>query len=125
MSKKFYRLYCEICNWKKITDGTDIELVRLKLADIPGGVPKLDPVEKKVVIPKSIKRPKKYRCPKCGRVVTPKQITNPQEKIDQYTTELEREKEMTKWEALDQEKIKTYEETKRRYEEEQDRLDGN
>ena len=123
MSKKVYQLYCEICNWKKITDGSDIDLFQLKTADIPGGVPKLDPVEKKIVVPKSLKQRKKFRCPKCGRVVVPRKIANPQEKIDQYHEELEPDRQQAEWDAQDQEMMKTYEEAKRRYEEEQDRLD--
>ena len=124
MSKKFYRLYCEVCNWKKITDGTDIDLFKLKTSNIPGGVPKLDPVSKKTITPKSIKQPKKYRCPNCGRVVIPRKISNPQEKIDQHCEELEQERKKIEWENLDQERKKSYEESKEEYEKEQDRLDG-
>jgi len=124
MSKKYYRLYCEICNWKKVTDGSEIDgLVEVKTSPVPGGVPKFDPIKNKTITPKSIKQLKKYKCPKCGRVVTPRKITNPQEKIDQYNAEQEREKERKQWEALEKKAIEKYERTKVEYEEEQDRID--
>ena len=84
MGIKTYQLYCEICNWKKITDATDVEekLYEHKTSPIPGGAPQLDPVEKKTVVKKAQQQPRKFRCPQCGRVVIPKQIGDPQENID-------------------------------------------
>ena len=83
MSIKLYQLYCEICNWKKITDGSDIgDMVEVKTSPIPGGVPKIDKETKKVVVPKTQKQTRRFKCPKCGRLVKPRKIANPQEIID-------------------------------------------
>ena len=84
MSLKVYQLYCEICNWKSVTDGTEVEdkLYEYSTSPIPGGAPYVDPVDKKTVEKKSQKQPRKFRCPKCGRVVIPRQIDNPQEDVD-------------------------------------------
>ena len=68
MSIKLYQLYCEICNWKRITDGSDIgDLFELKTSPIPAGIPKLDSETKKTTTKKPLARTKKFRCPKCGR----------------------------------------------------------
>jgi len=68
-------LYCEICNWKKITDGSDIkEMTEIKMSSIPGGPPTLDPITKKVIVPKNIKQSRRFKCPQCGRVVIPKKL---------------------------------------------------
>jgi len=84
MSVKLYRLYCEICNWKRITDGSDIQdLMELKTSPIPRGIPKVDLETKKVVQPKSKDQIKKFRCPKCGRVVIPKKISDPQRELEE------------------------------------------
>lgn len=92
MSVKLYQLYCEICNWKRITDGSDIgDLFELKTSPIPGGIPELDPETKKTVIKKSLPRTKKFRCPKCGRGVLPRKIPNPQEEADRKKQELEKQ----------------------------------
>ncbi len=84
MSLKVYQLYCEVCNWKMITDGTEVEnrLYELKTSPVPRGMPQLDPVEKQIIVKKPQKQPRKFRCPQCGRVVIPKQIENPQEEIN-------------------------------------------
>lgn len=79
MSAKLYRLYCEYCNWKLVTDGTDPAakaLVQIVVAPVPGGAPKIDPETKKVVVPKDRKPRKRFKCPNCGRGVTPKIIQN-------------------------------------------------
>ena len=51
MAVKLYKLYCEICNWKRITDGSDIQdLYEIKTSPIPGGVPKYDKESKTYTI---------------------------------------------------------------------------
>jgi hypothetical protein len=75
MSIKKYQFYCEICNYKRITDGTDIQdLVEIKTSPIPSGIPKRDFETKKVVISKPIKQKRKFKCPQCGRVISPKKL---------------------------------------------------
>lgn len=76
MSVKTYILYCEICGYKRISDGTDIkDLVPYQQAAIPGGTPYIDPVTKKVVVPKSIQQSKKFKCPQCGRLITARKVS--------------------------------------------------
>jgi len=78
MSIKFYRLYCEFCNYNRITDGTDVEDLYLsKRSKIDTAVPKIDAVTGKVVKKEPIAQTKQFRCPKCGRLITPKKIPEP------------------------------------------------
>jgi hypothetical protein len=82
MAQKLYQLFCEMCSWKKLTDGTDVNLVEVITAPIPGGSPKKDPITNEIILPKSKNQPKKYKCPNCGRIIIPKKINNPQEELD-------------------------------------------
>jgi len=124
MTEKVYRLYCEICNWKRISDGSDLDdLYEIKKSPVPGGVPELDE-NKKVVEKKSRPQPKKFRCPKCGRSVGFKEIENPQEKIKRQQEEQRAQEERREWEALEEEARKRYEQARAEYEKEQNRLDG-
>ena len=76
-SVKLYQFYCEICNWKKIADGSGTqELVEIKTSPIPGGIPKRDPLSGKVVTPKPIKQKRRFKCPKCGRAVFAKLLSD-------------------------------------------------
>jgi predicted RNA-binding Zn-ribbon protein involved in translation (DUF1610 family) len=75
MSVKTYQLYCEICGYKRISDGSDVhDLLEIKTSPIPGGVPFVDPQTKKIIVPKSQNQRKKFRCPKCGRIIMARQI---------------------------------------------------
>ena len=77
MASRQYRFFCEYCNWRLVTNGTDAAakaLVEMVVALVPGGSPKIDPETKKVVIPKSKKQRKRFKCPSCGRGVTPQII---------------------------------------------------
>ena len=86
MSEKVYRLYCEICEWKKIVrTSDDIRLVEIKTSPIPGGSPVYNPETKKTDVPKSKNQPKKFKCPQCGRVIIPKKIIDVQTDIDADT----------------------------------------
>ena len=105
MSIKLYQLYCEICNWKRITDGSDIgDLFELKTSPIPSGIPKLDSETKKTTTKKPLARTKKFRCPKCGRGVLPRKVANPQEAIDQKKEEAERQEIIKAEQDADKEK---------------------
>jgi predicted RNA-binding Zn-ribbon protein involved in translation (DUF1610 family) len=90
MSVKTYQLYCDYCGYKRITDGSDVQDLReIKTSPVPGGVPQLDPLAKKTVVvalhqpavessgqivPKPSSQRKKFKCPKCGRVIMARQI---------------------------------------------------
>jgi hypothetical protein len=118
MSKHFYRFYCEICNWNLVTDGADPPLHEIKTSPVPGGLPKINPEDKKITTPKSKTRLRKFRCPQCGRVVTAKKIENPQEKIEQYQDEVVSEQRRKEWEMIDAKAKERYERIKREYEKE-------
>lgn len=90
MSVKTYQLYCEPCGYKRITDGTDVhDLREVIMAAIPRGAPVFDPLAKQknvpslgqpgltvggTVIPEAMKQQKRFKCPKCGRVIMARQI---------------------------------------------------
>jgi len=79
MSKlKLYIIYCEPCGFKKLTDGSDVSgLVPYKQSRIPGGSPYRDLATGKIVTPESRPNSKKFKCPKCGRVVTVRKVADP------------------------------------------------
>jgi len=78
MSIRYYRLYCENCSYNRITDGTDIDdLFEYKRSKIATSIPKIDPITKKVITKDPKALPKQFRCPKCGRLITPKKIPDP------------------------------------------------
>jgi hypothetical protein len=109
MATKLYQLFCELCNWKKITQGNDADqLHQHPTSPIPTTSPKLE--DNKSVVGKSQKQPKKFRCPQCGRLIIPKIIDDPQAKLDE---QLDAEQRM-KHRIEEEEKIK--EEIKKRNE---------
>ena len=101
MSLKFYQFYCGNCGYKRFTKGDDIQdLTEIKTAPIPRGSPQLDPTAKQniqvafgqpaeittgITNPKPIQQCKKFKCPKCGYVITAKQLNEPdnEQKNDQ------------------------------------------
>ena len=65
MPVKTYKFHCEFCSFKSITNGSDSKKLReIVLASVPKGHAKRG----------HIKRPKMYRCPKCGRGIRPERI---------------------------------------------------
>jgi len=75
MSIKHYQLYCEICGYKRITEGTDIQdLVPVKTSKIQHELPYIDPLTKKTVMPPYKPQRLRFKCPNCGRVIMSKQI---------------------------------------------------
>jgi predicted RNA-binding Zn-ribbon protein involved in translation (DUF1610 family) len=75
---KLYSIHCEICGFKKITDGSDVAgLVPYKQSRIPGGSPYRDPTTGQIVTPMSRPNSKKFKCPNCGRVVTVRKVADP------------------------------------------------
>jgi DNA-directed RNA polymerase subunit RPC12/RpoP len=66
---KEFLMHCDHCGRKVIVrDPTGIAgLKEVPLASIPGGVPVLDPEEKKIKTKKSIPRRRMFKCAICGR----------------------------------------------------------
>lgn len=71
-------ILCQSCGWKTISDLSDCGLYELKNDSMSS---------------------KKFRCPKCGRAITPRPISDPQ-------SELERRKEDEKLEEQKKDWIK-------------------
>ncbi len=70
-----YRLYCEICGYSRYSDGTDVkDLVPYKRSEVPTTPPKLDPKTNKTTPSITRKLPKKFKCPKCGRLIGAKKL---------------------------------------------------
>lgn len=83
MAIKTYLLYCEICNYKKITDGSDGSLVEVKTSPIMTAGPTLDPETKKAKPAKFKPQRKRFKCPQCGRVIFPRKLeTNEEQQED-------------------------------------------
>lgn len=78
MAVKYYRLYCEICGHSLVTDGLNIKLVEYKRSKIQKEIPKLDPITEKTVEGTWLTLPKKYKCPKCGRLISPRKFKEPE-----------------------------------------------
>lgn len=115
-----YQLYCQICNWKKITDGEAVrELTEVKTSPIQREIPKFDKKKKETILSKDKVRRKRFKCPKCGRVVFPKKIDDPQADIDAAKEQLAQEKETLE---LNLKILEEQEKRRRKYEE--DRADG-
>lgn len=74
MSSKYYKLHCEICGHTIVTDGTNIKLVEYKRSRIQKEIPKLDPATNKLAEGTWLILPKKYKCPKCGRLISPRKM---------------------------------------------------
>jgi len=76
MGIKIYRIYCEICGYNRVTDGSQIEDHKLKevpRVKIQRNIPVLD--EQNKTIPSEFCHlPKIYKCPKCGRGMRIKKI---------------------------------------------------
>lgn len=73
MAIKYYKLHCEICGFTNVTDGSNINLTEYKRSKIQKDIPKLDTAGEAT---KStfISLPKRYKCPKCGRLISPRKI---------------------------------------------------
>jgi rubredoxin len=78
MATKYYRLCCEICGFNLVTDGSNVKLTEFKRSKIQKEIPKLDPVTGKTAKQETkdswIALPKKYKCPKCGRLISPRKF---------------------------------------------------
>jgi predicted RNA-binding Zn-ribbon protein involved in translation (DUF1610 family) len=69
-------ILCSSCGWKRIADGDKIGLAELKNDSLSS---------------------KKYRCPGCGRAVSPRKFSDPQEEQDRKNKEEIMKKSEEKW----------------------------
>lgn len=75
---KLYSIYCEPCGFKKLTDGSDVSgLIPYKQSMIPGGSPYRDAATGEIKTPPAKPNSKKFKCPRCGRVVTVRKVADP------------------------------------------------
>ena len=78
MAEKIYRLYCDYCGYSRWTDGTNIDdLVPYKRSSIQTGIPQYDPITKKITTKSFKSLPKSFKCPDCGRLITPRKYMVP------------------------------------------------
>jgi len=82
MSTKTYLLYCNFCGFKKITDGTkEKDMIEIKVSPLFLSPPTLDPITNKTIEAKFKKRPKRFKCPNCGRVIFPKKLKDNEKQV--------------------------------------------
>ncbi len=68
-----YSLHCDYCGWHKIVKGNeDTNLTEVKLAEVPGGVPRLNIEDRSVEKRENFKRRRMFKCAQCGRGVIAK-----------------------------------------------------
>jgi predicted RNA-binding Zn-ribbon protein involved in translation (DUF1610 family) len=83
MSEKLYRLYCDYCHYNRWSNGSDIQdLVQYKRSPVDTTIPKYDPKAKKIITKSPVPRAKQFKCPKCGRLITPKKYNQNEENKD-------------------------------------------
>jgi DNA-directed RNA polymerase subunit RPC12/RpoP len=71
-----YLLFCDYCNWKKISNLEGDDVLELKNDSMSS---------------------RKYRCLNCGRAVSPKKIKDPQKEMEKKAKEQSLKKENEKW----------------------------
>lgn len=70
-----FLLFCEPCAYKKIIEEPAKNLEEIKRPDIPGGAPQIDPETKSLKEGKKVVQPVMSKCPRCGRGVILKKLT--------------------------------------------------
>ncbi len=73
MTKKTYKLYCEICNWSMITEDYS-QMNKIEYTPIQKNIPFYDQEQKKTIETDPKKRKEKIKCLNCGRLVKIKLI---------------------------------------------------
>lgn len=64
---KKYVLHCSNCPFKRLSDGNDLsDLIEVPRCSPMKGIPKQDKRTLKTVAPKEMRRPKLFKCPRCG-----------------------------------------------------------
>lgn len=75
MSNK-YILLCDYCSWKTVSSTDDIKIQQIKNDTLSC---------------------KKFRCPNCGRAISPKKIKDPQRDLEKLEEEKRSQEENKKW----------------------------
>ncbi|RDJ35455.1 MAG: hypothetical protein DWQ19_11610 [Crenarchaeota archaeon] len=116
---KTFQLFCEHCNWKKITnDGNDLkQLHEIKRSPIQVKIPTYDVVNQKTVDSKFREQKRKFRCPNCGYSMSLKIIVDTQKALESKQEIAERARERKELEE------KILEDQRKMYEE-KNRFDG-
>lgn len=71
-------MFCDSCNFKKTFNSeSDIPYYPYTSSKIQNKIPTQNPEILK--IKPYLEQPKKYRCPKCGRAITPKKVVGKDE----------------------------------------------
>lgn len=69
-------IYCEYCNWKTLTkDFSDVNLKEIPSDD----------------------KNKKFKCPKCGRLISSKKIQDPQNELEKKIHKEKQSEDLKKW----------------------------
>ena len=69
-----YRFFCDQCNYNKYTSNLS-EFVEAPRSKIMKNTPQWDAEKKKKADTTFMSLPKKYKCPQCGRLISPKKTT--------------------------------------------------
>ena len=65
-----YQAYCQACHYKKLINDENIKDFSIKKSvDFQSGIPKYNPITKKIETPPPKKGKSKIKCPKCGRII--------------------------------------------------------
>lgn len=76
------------------------------MSNIQKNLPKLDEETHHLAHGEIQNQPKRFRCPKCGRQIIPRQIDNPQSKIDeQHKMEERMERRREQEDKLEQDRL--------------------
>ena len=120
MSQRLYQLFCDRCTYKLITNGNNINLVEYKTAAVQATIPDLDSETglRKEIKFKNLTR--RFKCPKCGYIIKPKIIDDPNAKIEEENKLKERIVRRAAYEK-EQERI----EQEKREKENENRANGN
>jgi hypothetical protein len=82
MSVKQYLIFCQICNYKEITDGCTNKFQEIKTSSLQKNISIIDPLTKKPTKIEFKEMPKKIKCPKCGRGVVVRRMKNEENRVD-------------------------------------------
>lgn len=67
-----FRMYCEICGFNTVVaDNQELKFVEYKRSQVQGKLPSMDE-NFKIAKGEFLPMPKKYKCPKCGRLLAGK-----------------------------------------------------
>lgn len=75
MTVKLYQIFCSFCGFKRITDGSDCgDLTKVAKSKLQGTIPKWNEEKSETVEGKWLTQIKSFKCPDCGRSITPIKI---------------------------------------------------